>query len=58
MSAAMDDRTRVRRTELAVECVTIADELERLTTLTAKRAAALKSQAKQLAGELDGLGNT
>jgi hypothetical protein len=56
MSASIVDRQHVREVELAVECVTLADELERLASLTLRRAAVLKSQARELAGELDGLG--
>lgn len=58
MSFSAAKHQTARRVELAVECVSIADEIERLADLTVKRAAVLKSQAKKLAGELDGVGET
>lgn len=54
MSAAAVDRQHVRKVELAVECVAIADEVERLATLLGRRASQLKSEARELAGSLDG----
>ena len=56
MTATFIERQNVKRVELAVECVTIADELERLLALTGRRVAVLKSEARELAGELDGVG--
>jgi len=55
MAAAAADRTRVRRVELAMECVTIAHETERLVDLLAKRVAVMSAQTRALAGELDGV---
>lgn len=56
MSASVADRQHVRHVEMACECVSIADELERLLHLASRRVAVLKSEARELAGELDGVG--
>lgn len=56
MAASAVDRAHVRQVELACECVSIADEVERLASLIGKRAVQLKSEARELAGELDGVG--
>lgn len=53
MTAAAANRAHVKRVELAVECASIADELERLLHLAGKRVAVLKSEARELAGQLD-----
>jgi len=55
MTATMIDRQHVREVELAVECVSIIDELERLLHLATKRVAVLRVEARALAGELDGV---
>jgi hypothetical protein len=55
MAAAMVDRKHAREVELAVECVAIADELERLHSLAVRRLATLRAEARQLAGSLDGV---
>jgi hypothetical protein len=56
MAASAVDRQHVKRVELAVECVSIADEVDRLLHLATKRVAVLRSEARELAGELDGVG--
>lgn len=53
MAAAAADRAHVKRVELAVECASIADEVERLASLLGKRAVQLKLEARELAGNLD-----
>jgi hypothetical protein len=58
VTASAVDRAHVKRVELAVECISIADEVERLAALTVKRAAVLRSQARVLAGILDGVGES
>lgn len=56
MAASTVDRLHVKQVELAVECVSIADEVERLASLLGKRAGQLKLEARELAGVLDGVG--
>jgi hypothetical protein len=56
MAANMADRVHVRQVELAIECVAITDEVDRLLQLAVQRVATLKGEARTLAGELDGAG--
>lgn len=58
MAATGFDRAHVKQVELACECVSIADEVERLAALLGKRAIQLKVEARELAGVLDGAGKS